>query len=461
MVESWAQLQRHRAGRLKTRDSVETVQKAWAQAHEIKADERADWARYNDTYDEVVDVLRRRYKDPHTDEWFAGNAGFQEDLDSLFTKLKAREADLAEIETRITDEKEKWYRRALRASLLWGLAERSIGRSALTAILDDSEKPWDDVSQAVRGALPTVDEAAPTADDVLAKLEGLGREEDREQRGEVLAELFLRDATKSNVDGDDHNHGIPASCIPAAEALRHGAALDNVMADLEAKRSEAAGRKSVAEKHRRKLAELRRAQAAHLQAKSLKAQKRERKQKAPQVEDAVYESVPEGVSLEDVRACALCQVFAGLGVGKGRKVYESGADCETQHEEHVRMDHSCAAGRECVQLSDEDVDMMGSENSGVVICRECAEDLDRATTYCSGRCARRDFQRHREDVHVPGRRKLSKREVEVDTKDLVFEDEEKTRYHVEDVSKYVWKLDAALERFFTSRNPNAQILSTA
>lgn len=125
------------------------------------------------------------------------------------------------------------------------------------------------------------------------------------------------------------------------------------------------------------------------------------------------------------------------------------------------MDHSCAAGRECVQLSDEDVDMMGSQDSGVVICRECAEDLDRATTYCSERCASGDFQRHREDVHVPGRRKLGKREVEVDTKDLVFEDEEKTKYHVEDISKYVWKLDAALERFFASKNPNARILSVA
>ncbi|KAL2757762.1 hypothetical protein ACRALDRAFT_1079863 [Sodiomyces alcalophilus JCM 7366] len=433
-MEPWIQLQSHRAGRQKTRDSVETVRKAWAQTHETKTDENADRARYEGTYNDVVEVLRSRYKDPTKDEWFAGNDDFLEDLDRLFTKLQAREADLAEIEAHITKEKEKWYRLSLHASPLRGLAAKSIGRPALASILDDGDKSWDGVTRAVRGALPRADDAAPTADDVLAKLEGLDPEKDREKRGEVLAALFLGDPTKGSGDGNGDDHGIPASCMPAAEALRRGAALEKVMAELEATRAGTAGRKSAAETHRRKLAELRRAQAAHLQAKSLKAQKRERKQKAPQVEDAVYESVPEGVSLGDVRACALCQVFAGLGVGKGRKVYEAMGDCEAQHEEHVRMDHSCAAGRECVQLSDEDVDMLGNEDSGVVICQECAEDLDRATTYCSERCARGDFQRHREDVHIPGRRKLGKREVEVDTKDVVFEDEDRTKYHVEDIS---------------------------
>ncbi|EEY15984.1 predicted protein [Verticillium alfalfae VaMs.102] len=104
--------------------------------------------------------------------------------------------------------------------------------------------------------------------------------------------------------------------------------------------------------------------------------------------------------------------------------------------------------------------MAGSDDAASpVICKECAETQSHAVVYCSTRCAAAHFRQHRETVHVPGRRRDSSKSVEHDTKDLVFEDDDRSKYHAEDITKFVWTLNDAVERFFKGKNPDVKILS--
>ena len=78
----------------------------------------------------------------------------------------------------------------------------------------------------------------------------------------------------------------------------------------------------------------------------------------------------------------------------------------------------------------------GSANgSGAELCEECIRKHGMATIYCSPRCAGADFQRHREEVHLPGRKKLSL--AIDDSSSLVPDDGGKEngprRYHAADI----------------------------
>ncbi|KAH6697441.1 hypothetical protein F5X68DRAFT_4603 [Plectosphaerella plurivora] len=439
MVETWSLLQSQQAARLKTADAVEAVRKTWDEKH----DETNELARYNDTYEEVVEALRARYANPADDAWFAGNEELLKELDELFTKLKAREADLADIEARIFKEKQQWYRRALPGSATIGVAERTLGLYHERML--DEEADWTGMSEFAQMRL---DEAGgnTTLSDVLSKLEGL----EESARKEALIDLFFRDPATGNV---------PASCASAVESLRSKSTLEEVMYNLLRNRPDPTSAKKKVSELRRELADLKRGQAAHMQDKMAKARDRQRKQQGPRVEASLYENLPTGASADDVRACVLCQIYAGLGLGQGH-VYVSAESSEEDHEAHVAEEHKCEAGAQCVQLTDEDVSMTGDgeEDSGPVVCRECAEELKRPTVYCSARCAGGDFRRHREGVHLPGRRGSS-RSVESDTRHLVYGDEDKGEYHAEDIGRFVMGLDEALERFVKGRNPDLEVHS--
>ncbi|KAM0276254.1 hypothetical protein ACHAQH_006929 [Verticillium albo-atrum] len=462
MLEPWLQLQAHHASHAQTAAAIESTRNAWSQHHE-NDDARV---RYTGTYDEVVESIRKRYADPAPDSWVAAPAhdAFPPELDALFARLKARDAEAADIEAMIAREKARWYRRTLRDAVAGAQAESIMGRQAYMAALEGRDDAavangttttttsingggdWAAGADAIHRALSSQVASAPSVEDVLSRLELAGS--DGPKRAEAYVDLFFRDPSTGE---------IPASCAAAVDSLRGGAPLEAVVARLAGARTGTTVARSQTDQHRRKLAELKRAQAAHLRDKTLKAESRLRKQ-GPRVEDGVYESLPDGVAIEHVRACALCQVLAGLGVG-AQKVYRTLERLAETHDEHVRSEHRCAAAEDCVQLTDEDVDMSGNEEAtSPAICRECAETQSHAVVYCSTRCAAAHFRQHRETVHVPGRRDSSK-SVEHDTKDLVFEDDNRSKYHAEDITKFIWTLDDALQRFFKGKNPDVKILS--
>lgn len=107
--------------------------------------------------------------------------------------------------------------------------------------------------------------------------------------------------------------------------------------------------------------------------------------------------------------------------------------------------HDCAGGDYCTQLIDEDVDM-DMHASGPFLCRECTNGPKRETVYCSLRCADINFQSHREGVHVP-ERKLRGLNFDRDMDDLVFDREDRGRYHARDIRPHMATLGDMLLDF--------------
>lgn len=66
----------------------------------------------------------------------------------------------------------------------------------------------------------------------------------------------------------------------------------------------------------------------------------------------------------------------------------------------------------------------------VVFCKECIDMLKKPTVFCSIKCYEANFQKHRDGVHVPGRVKMSYNRD--DTKELEYENADKTKYHATD-----------------------------
>lgn len=62
----------------------------------------------------------------------------------------------------------------------------------------------------------------------------------------------------------------------------------------------------------------------------------------------------------------------------------------------------------------------------------------------------KNFQRHREDVHLPTRRRLG---LAIQDRDkLGFENQAKTRYHARDIRSMLFTLDAATKAWETKYN---------
>ncbi|KAJ0291918.1 hypothetical protein Brms1b_003003 [Colletotrichum noveboracense] len=428
-------------------ESAESIKSKCADQHG-----KAHVAHCKDCYGEVVQTMRSRYLDSK-DEWFSNNAAFLNDLDNLFAKLKDFTADLKAIEGRIDKEKAKQYRETLPRTAAGRTAEGAMSRANFQAALEDEEKPTATLVEDVRRAVNRGVDDAPKLEDLASKFDNLPSEKEND----VLIDVFFRDPKTGEV---------PPSCTKYVEKLRSGSDIEEVMAQIEADRPARSQASGNMDRHKRTLNELKRAQAAHEQDKILKAQKRQQPPpQGPQVNKELYDLPPchvcSGKVLpEDVLACPLCLIFAELSLTKrtvfdSEKCYEEGYKNKKltgRKDEHLNSAHSCAAGEGCIQLKDEDEEMGGSGEEAV-ICEECAEQLGQSTVYCSSRCASSDFQAHREGVHIPNWKGLG---IDLDTQGehLVFDNDEKTKYHVNDISKFVWGLDDAYERIFKGNNPD-------
>lgn len=79
------------------------------------------------------------------------------------------------------------------------------------------------------------------------------------------------------------------------------------------------------------------------------------------------------------------------------------------------------------------------------LCRECVGSLETPSVFCSARCAGINFQAHREQVHLPLRKKLGS--VVDDSNKLVYDDEAQSKYHAADIMEYLVPLAEALRAF--------------
>lgn len=116
----------------------------------------------------------------------------------------------------------------------------------------------------------------------------------------------------------------------------------------------------------------------------------------------------------------------------------------------MELAHDCVGRDNCAQLIDDDVDM-DLDGSGPFLCKECTIDEKREAVFCSVRCADLNFQRHRERDHLPERRGWEFI-VEKDADDLVFDDDNRERYHARDIRSHVIPMG---ELFFDFQQRNA------
>lgn len=84
------------------------------------------------------------------------------------------------------------------------------------------------------------------------------------------------------------------------------------------------------------------------------------------------------------------------------------------------------SGQDCRNLQNDDVDMDDGEDGDPVYCRECVTDLEVPAIFCDAKCYDANFQRHREDVHLPEREKLHRG----------FDDERELEFAADDRSRY-------------------------
>lgn len=107
--------------------------------------------------------------------------------------------------------------------------------------------------------------------------------------------------------------------------------------------------------------------------------------------------------------------------------------------------HTCAGGNNCAQLVDEDIDM-NMDGEGPFLCRECTDTLKKESVFCSVRCAAINFRHHREEVHIPAR-KQRESDVDQDVADLVYDMDDKSRYHARDIRSHLAPLGDLLADF--------------
>ncbi len=80
-----------------------------------------------------------------------------------------------------------------------------------------------------------------------------------------------------------------------------------------------------------------------------------------------------------------------------------------------------------------------------VFCRECISTLKLPFVFCSPHCCDVNFQHHRDEIHLPERKKTHS---EVDDESLLeFATEDKTQYRARKIEEHLITLDDAIEEY--------------
>lgn len=98
---------------------------------------------------------------------------------------------------------------------------------------------------------------------------------------------------------------------------------------------------------------------------------------------------------------------------------------------------------------------MSMDGAGPFFCKECLEKHRLESVYCSARCADVNFQRHREQVHLPERRRRGTDDR--DEEDLIWENEFRQRYHARDIHMHLMPLGELLADYQHRNNIEAMV----
>jgi hypothetical protein len=279
----------------------------------------------------VVNRLRDRYLCSAAKEWFSGRRMFLQDLDSLFAQAREQKIDHKDIEQRIAQEKNDWYRDKTKSLDLHQATKTKEEERRLRDKLNDRTILANQLASDLRQMFsdsPEHNEAA-----FQSYLNRLKSASTPEVRSELQIETFFRPS--QDPDG-------AAKLKKYIDALRGGKPVGEVINCMIRDRQSTTGQQSERRHLQAKLDESRRAKVAHELEKTRKAKTRQDSMDATAVEDGNHRMPPcaecgKDVDPQSMVVCPHCHVLA--------EVYH------VQHETTVFCSDDCA-DRRLVRLLD-------------------------------------------------------------------------------------------------------------
>ncbi|KAK1825770.1 hypothetical protein QBC39DRAFT_387204 [Podospora conica] len=389
---------------------------------------------------------------PHDEEWFSSRHAFLRDLDALLADVRAYRADPSAVDKRIQEERSRWYAEAVRASLLPLIVEDPINREAVIDRLEDT--PADAPVLSAEVIAKILDQSPllardPSLDGVGARLLAAGP--DAAARVEVLRRAFFT--------GDD-GATVPAEHEKFLQMAQRGMSMGQVVDRVLEDRQVAVSSQEHAANLRKTYDELSRAHAAHEAEKARKQKLRSDAAAAAsarsEVPDELYDlslcvMCGKTPSTADFLCCPICAILVSRRV----QLDKPAVYCCREHDElrdqlgHATA-HTCAADLDCIQPSPSPAAAAShrDDSASLVFCRECLDSLKVASLWCSPACAAANFQRHREDVHMPARRRLGLVVTDRDQFEYYSETTAgETRYRARDISRHVISFEDASRRW--------------
>ncbi|KAI5917526.1 hypothetical protein F4810DRAFT_696029 [Camillea tinctor] len=435
MLEPWDEVVALQKERLLCAEDVQTIRDLCAKQHGTK-----HVVECTECWTRLLNRMRDRYLNTSTKEWFSGRRAFLQDLDTMFSQARAHELDLGAIEERITDEKKEWYRDRARSLGLHAATKSPTEAVALQRKLNDRTLTTDQLALELRVAFS--DGTIRSEEAFNDFIDRLKMAKSPKARNDAYIDIFFQPSHDAAGAARVQKYiNMVANGVPIADAL-------NAMFN---DRQSAKGDRDQRQELQKQLEELRRAKAAHEMSKAKKDKAQQDKAKVAASSSAQYKLPPCSVCEKDVDpqnflSCPLCQILAEhYGLRNEPTIFCSQGCQDDGYEAHTRETHECAAGDECTLVADEDVEMNTGDQTMLTLCQECVETLETPSTFCSSRCFNLNFQRHREEVHLPGRQKAG---FEVkDENQLVFDDEDKTKYGAKQIEDHIVTLHEAIAQW--------------
>ncbi|KAI1851885.1 hypothetical protein JX266_002738 [Neoarthrinium moseri] len=436
MGDLWDDLAVTQKERQQLTDSVQAIKDSCAKEHNKK-----HFGECPECWPRLINTIRDRYLNSSTKEWFSGRRLFLQELDTLFTQALAQKVGIAAIEQRIEDEKKEWYRDKLKSLGLVSAAKNSEQTKALQNLLSDRDMPVDDLIPALRSTISDGPIANQEAFDVFA--DRLKAAKTPQDKTDVYVDMFFQ---------PQHDPEGAAKSQKYIEMLRNGAPLSDVINTMLRDRQANKGVQEQKLALQKQIEELRRAKAAHESDKAKKAKIRQDKADAAAAAEQQYKLPPcdscgRPGNDQGYSACNYCLALSEVYHIPDRPmtIFCSDECWDNGAVKHDREAHSCASGSGCILLQEgEDVDM-DQHNRTRGFCQECVLDHQIESIFCSLQCLDANFQKHREDVHIPKRDGAG--QIGEDEVDLEYASEDKTKYRARKIESHWTPLDDALKEF--------------
>ncbi|KAI1325676.1 hypothetical protein F5Y16DRAFT_256937 [Xylariaceae sp. FL0255] len=388
MLEPSDELLVQRKERLSCAQDIQGIQESCirehGKAHTIECAEC--WTR-------LLNRMRDRYLLSADKEWFSGRRAFLQELDSLFAQACRHEVDIKAIEQRIVDEKREWYRDKVKI----------IGLQAITKTQTRA------VQQKINDRTISIEQLATDLRECLGENANLHEGEFStflEQLKAAQSPSAKADAYIDILYRPGRDPVATAKSQKYIDMIADGKPVAEVIALMNRDRQSTKGDMDQKQRLQKKLEELRRAKAAHELAKAKSHQTRQDKvaQAAAQTQQRTL-GLPSCancrgfVDQQRFKSCKLCLVLAEKFKVLDEPVVYCSKKCFDEGYYSHESTHHCRSDGDCTSLLDSDVEMDGSEGSGVVFCRECVQNLKKPSVFCGARCFHANFQQHRDRVH--------------------------------------------------------------